>query len=115
MLEKLLGSYIAPEITCHALTSLESDQNNNGGFSGVVGARVDRSSLSGLDGILNLLWGIDGSELFSTLQLLSDRYNITGLSALYRYFHRKSSDELHFLDSLVKKITGKTRHVMFTD
>lgn len=52
-----------------------------------------------------------GNELFSTLQPLSPQVH---RKPIYRYFHRKYSDELHSLGLLAQVVTAKTYHAMYT-
>lgn len=58
--------------------------------------------LSNLDIVQKCLHNLVGHELFSTIQHLSYRQNITSLSLLCCYFHDKSSDELYTLVLLVQ-------------
>lgn len=52
--------------------------------------------------------------LFSTLQLLSYKQNVTILSLLYRYFHGRQSGELHSIVSPVQTFTTRTRLTTYT-
>lgn len=75
-----------------------------------VWAGTSQSSLSTHDRIQKRLYFFVGHELFSTLQVLSHRRDVTRFSLFYRYFHGVCSGEVFSLDSPVPTFTAKTRH-----
>lgn len=70
-----------------------------------------QSSLSNLDSIQKRLYGLVGDELFSSLQSLSLRQNVTSSLLLQHYFYDKGSNELHSLAATILTFTENNCYV----
>ena len=75
-------------------------------------AGCSQHALSSLDRIQSRMRGLVGDELFASLQPLSHRRNVAGLSLFYRYFQGDCSEELH---SLVPKKREFPVHTRFSE
>lgn len=76
----------------------------------ISGLELLKPPLSSIDSDQKHLHGLVGDKLFSTLQPVTNRWNVTSLS-LYYYFHNKYSDQLDFFFSTVQIFTTETCHV----